>query len=125
MSNNQFGEKIILLKKEKICPSINAKTDEFFKKMVAFNILSLWLYKEVVLQAINATFYDNYHSFIAKLSDIFLLVKYIINDSIFKKKLGYTGMLNNTIISTFPNLFYIGSTHLSNNIALSRYVDFA
>ncbi len=32
-------------------------------------------------------------------------------------------MPNNTLMSVFPNLFYIESAHLSNGIALSRYVN--
>ncbi len=34
-------------------------------------------------------------------------------------------MPNNTHMSGFSDLFYIGSAHLSNGIALSRYVDSA
>ncbi len=49
----------------------------------------------------------------------------MINDSIFKEKLGHTGILNNIAMSAFPNLFYIESAYLSNGITLSRYVDFA
>ena len=32
-------------------------------------------------------------------------------------------MSNNTAMSAFPNFFYIESAHLSNSIALSRYID--
>ncbi len=60
--------------------------------MVAFSILSFWLYKEVVLQATRAISNDNCDFLIAKLLDIFFLMKHITNDSIFNKKLGYTGI---------------------------------
>ncbi len=125
MADNRFGERMILLNKEKVCPSANAKSDEFLGKTVALNVLSLWSYKEIVSRATGVTSYDNHYSFVAKLPDVSLLVKHIINESIFKKKLGRTGMLDNTPMSAFPNLFYIGSAHLSNGIALSRYVDSA
>ena len=49
----------------------------------------------------------------------------MIDDFIFKEKLGHIGISNNTAILAFPNLFYIGSAHLSNYIMLSRYVDSA
>ncbi len=47
------------------------------------------------------------------------------NDSIFDEKLSHTGIQNNTTISAFPNLFYIGASNLSNGIALTRYVNSA
>lgn len=76
------------------------------------------------MQATGATFHSNCHFFIAKLPDLSLLVKYMINDSIFQEKLGCIGVQNNTFISIFPDLFYIGSAYLSNRIALSRYSNF-
>ena len=125
MSDDQFGERIILLNKEKVCPFTNAKTDEFFKETVVLNILSFWLCKKAVSRAIRATFHNNRHSLVAKLLDASLLVKHMIDNSIFEEKLGRTGISNNTAMFVFPNLFYIGSAHLSNGIALSRYVDSA
>ncbi len=125
MADDRFGERIILLNKEKVCPSANAKSDEFLRETMALNVLSLWSCKEVVLRATGATSYGNRHSLVAKLPDVSLLVKHMIDDSIFEKKLGRTGLPNNTLISIFPDLFYVGSAHLSNGIALSRYVDSA
>lgn len=52
-------------------------------------------------------------------------MKHIINDSIFKEKLGYTNILNNILMSAFPDFFYIGSANLSNNIAVSKYINSA
>ena len=48
MSDDWFSERIILLNKEKVCPSANAKTDQFLRETVALNVLSFWLYKEAV-----------------------------------------------------------------------------
>lgn len=122
MANKQFCEKIILLNKEKVCLSTNAKSHQILRKTVIFNILLFWVYKKVILQAINITFYGNCHSIIAKLPDVSLLVKHMINDSIFNKNLGYIGMWNNIAKSKFLNLFYTRNTYLLNGIILSRYV---
>lgn len=40
MTDNQFGKKIILLNKNKVCFFANAKSDEFLKKIMTFDILS-------------------------------------------------------------------------------------
>lgn len=125
LANDQFGEKIILLNKEKICLFANAKFDEFLEKIVVLNVLSLWLYKKVILYAIGITFYNNCHFFIAKLLDIFFLLKYIADDFIFEEKFSHTGMQNNTIMSAFLNFFYTKTAHLSIGISLSRYINFA
>ncbi len=42
MADNRFGERIILLNKEKVRPSANTKSDEFFWKKIAFNVMWLW-----------------------------------------------------------------------------------
>ncbi len=123
MADDRFGERIILLNKEKVHPFTNTKSDEFLRETMALNVLLLWLCKEAVLQVTGATSHGNCHSLVAKLLDVSLLVKHMIDDSIFEEKLGRTGIPNNTPISAFPDLFYIGSAYLSNDIALSRYVD--
>ncbi len=122
MANDRFGERIMILNKEKVCSSANAKSNEFFRETVTLNILSLWSFKKVVVQATGATSHGNCHFFIVKLPDVSLLVKLMINDSTFEEKLGCTGIPNTTLISAFPDLFYIGSVHLSNSIVLSRYI---
>ena len=104
MADDRFGEKIILLNKEKVRPSSNAKSDEFLRETVALNVLLLWSCKEAVSRATGATSHGNCHSFIAKLSDVSLLVKHMIEDSIFKEKLGHTGIRNNSAISAFPDM---------------------
>ncbi len=125
MADDQFGEKIILLNKEKVRPFANAKSDEFLRETVALNVLSLWACKEAVSRATGATSHGNCHSLVAKLPDVSLLVKHMTDNSIFDEKLGRTGTRNNTTISAFPDLFYTGATHLSNGIALNRYVNSA
>ena len=41
MADDRFGERIILLNKEKIRPLANAKSDEFLREVVALNVLLL------------------------------------------------------------------------------------
>ncbi len=41
MTDNRFGERIILLNKKKVHSFVNAKSDEFLWEIVALNILSL------------------------------------------------------------------------------------
>lgn len=125
MADDRFGERIILLHKEKVRPSANAKSDEFFRETVALNVLSLWSCKEAVSRATGATSHGNRHYPVAKLPDVSLLVKHMTGDSIFNEKLGRTGIRNNTTMSAFPDLFYTGAANLSNGIALSKYVNSA
>ncbi len=125
MADDRLGERIILLNKEKVHPFKKTKSVEVLIETVALNVLSLWSCKEAVLRATGATSHGNRHSLVAKLPDVSLLVKYMIDDSIFEEKLGRTDIPNNTPMSAFPDLFYVGNAHLSNGIALSRYVDSA
>ena len=53
-TNNQFGEIIIKLNKEKLNPSTNAKSDVFLCKTIVLNIISLKKSKKVLAQAIRA-----------------------------------------------------------------------
>lgn len=78
----------------------------------------------MILWATNVTYYNNYHTLITKLQDTSLLVKYMIDEFIFKEKLGHNNIQNNTTICAFYNLFYIGTCNLSNSKVLSRYVKF-
>ena len=90
MANDRFGERIILINKEKVCSSTNAKSDEFHRKIITLNILSLWSYKEIVSHATDAICHGNSHSHIANPPDISLSVKHMTDDSIFYKKLSCT-----------------------------------
>ena len=92
---------------------------------MALNVLSLWSCKKAVSRATGATSHGNRHCLVAKLPDVSLLVKHMIEDFIFKEKLGRTGIRNNSAISAFPDIWYIGAGRLSNGKVLSRYVKFA
>lgn len=83
MADDQFNKKIILLNKEKIYLSANAISNEFLREIIAMNVISLWKCQEAISRAIEVTSHDNCYSFAAKLSDILLLIKYIIEDSLF------------------------------------------
>ncbi len=106
MTNDRFGKRIILLNKDKVCPSANAKSDEFLREIVALKVLSLWSCKEAISHTTSATSYDNCHSSISKLPDESLLVKHTTDDNIFDEKLARTVIQNNTTMSAFSNLFY-------------------
>ncbi len=91
MADDRFDERIILLNKEKVRPSANAKSDEFLWETVTLNILSLWACKEAVLRATGATSHGNRHFLVAKLPDVSLLVKHMTDYSIFDEILRRTG----------------------------------
>lgn len=67
MADDRFGERIILLNKEKVRPLENVKSDKFLREVVALNILSLWKCREAMLRTTGATLYGNRHSLVAKL----------------------------------------------------------
>lgn len=46
------------------------------------------------------------------------------NNFIFNEKLGHINIQNNIIIFVFLNLFYIKATDLSNNIILTKYINY-
>ncbi len=92
MADDRFGERIILLNKEKIRLSANATSDEFLREIVAMNVISLWKCREAVSHAMRATSHGNRHSVAAKLPDISLLVKHMTEDFLFCEQLGRTGM---------------------------------
>lgn len=92
MTHNWFGKKIILVNKAKVSFSVNAKFDEFLRKIVALDVLLFYSYTKAISQAIHATFHNNCYTLITKLLYISLLVKYMIDNSIFKKKSGRTSI---------------------------------
>lgn len=49
----------------------------------------------------------------------------MINNAIFKERLGCIVIQNNITISAFPNLFYTRAFYLLNSVALSQYVNVA
>ncbi len=85
MANNWFGKKIILLNKKRIYLSINISSNKFLREIIVINVIFLWKYQEAVSHIIRATLHINCHSFVAKLPNVSLLIKYIIEDSLFLK----------------------------------------
>ncbi len=83
MADDQFDERIVLLNKEKVCSFANTSTNEFLRKIVSMNMISLWKCREAVSRATGATLHGNCHSFAIKVPDISLLMKHIIEDSFF------------------------------------------
>lgn len=122
MADDRFGERIILLNKEKVRPSANAKSDEFLREVVALNVMSLWKCREVVSRATGVTSHGNRHSLVAKLPDVSLLVKHMTGDLIFREELGRCGLRNSDKPSAFADPFSDGTARFSSGIALSKYV---
>ncbi len=83
MDNDRFGEKIILLNKERIGLFANTSSDKFLRETVAMNVISLWKCQEAVSQTTGAISHGNCHSLAVKLSDVSLLVKHMTEDSLF------------------------------------------
>ncbi len=125
MADDRFGERIILLNKEKICPSANITSDEFLREIVAMNVISLWKCQEAVSHATGAISHGNQHSLTAKLPDILLLVKHMTEDFLFREQLGRTRIRNNGPELAFPDLFAEGTARLSTGVELARYVSTA
>lgn len=125
MANDRFGERIVLLNKKKVCSSANASTDEFLREIVSMNVISLWKCQEAVSRATGATSHGNRHSLATKVHDVSLLVKHMINDSLFREQLGRTGLRNNRIEYAFRNLFAERVARLSTGVELGRYVQAA
>lgn len=122
MADNRFDKRIIFLNKEKVHSFANAKSNEFFKKMMALNVLSLWSCKKAVSHTTDAISHGNYYSFIARVLDISLLIKHMTEDSIFAEKLGRTGLQNNYTVSAFLNLFSIRVANFLTGVTLKRYI---
>lgn len=124
MADDRFGERIILLNKEKVRPLANAKLDEFLREVVALNVLLLWKCREAVLRTTGATSHGNCHFLVAKLPDVSLLIKHMAGDSIFEEKLGQCGAQNgnSNLSSAFVDPFTEGTARLSTGIPISRYV---
>ncbi|WP_375449060.1 hypothetical protein [uncultured Nostoc sp.] len=122
MANNRFGEKIILLNKEKICPFANISSNEFLRKTVAMNVISLWKCQEAVSRNTGAILHSNRHSLAAKLPDISLLVKHMTEDSLFCERLDWTRLRSNLQQSAFSDLFADDIARLATGLELGRYI---
>lgn len=83
MADDQFGKKIILLNKEKVCPFANASTNEFLRKIVLMNVISFWKCQEIIYYATKIILHVNCYNFTTKVYKISILIKYMIEDSFF------------------------------------------
>lgn len=118
MADDRFGETIIMLNKEKVRPSANAKSDEFLRETVALNVMSLWKCKEVMAR-VTATSHGNHHSLVSTFPDISLLVKHLVEDAVFEQHLG-RGVVTETQLR---DVFGEGTTSISSGVALENYLN--
>lgn len=84
MPDDLFGERIIMLNKEKVRPFANAKSNEFLRETVLMNITSLWQCRAAYLHATSAAVHGSWHAIVDRFPDVLLLVKHFIKDSVFK-----------------------------------------
>ncbi len=89
---------------------------------MAMNMISLWKSRKAVSQTIGATSYGNCYSLAAKLPNVLLLVKYMIEDSFFREQLGRTGLQSYLQQLAFPDLFADSTVCLATGLELGRYV---
>lgn len=124
MTNDCFGEKIILLNKEKVRLSVNIKLDEFLREVVALNVLSLWKCRETMSCTTGTILYGNHHFLVAKLLDVSLLIKHIAGDLIFEEKFGQCRAENgnDNLPSAFVDLFTETTACFSMRIPIFRYI---
>lgn len=119
MADNRFGETIIMLNKEKVRPSANAKSDSFLREMVALNVMSLWKCKEVMARITGATSHENYYLLVSTFPDMSLLVKHLVEDAAFEEQLG-RGIGKEIQL---PDFFSEGTTNISSGVALENYLN--
>ena len=122
MANNWFSKKIILLKKKKIYPSANVLSNKFFRKTMAINMISFWKCWKAISHIIGATLQGNCHNLTAKLLNISLFVKHMIENSFFYEQLGWKRLQSNLQQLVFSDLFADSITHLATGLKLGRYV---
>ena len=118
-ADDRFGETIIKLNKEKIQLSANAKTDHFFKEIVALNQLSLWKSKLVMAQATRATNHGNRHAVVDTNHDIKVIVDLFVLEKPFEQRQDRGSGENNKTQHT--NLFSISTTKIALRIPLKNY----
>lgn len=115
--DDRFGETIIMLNKENINPSANAKSDEFLRETVSRNVMSLWNGKEALSRATGSTSHGNRHSTVGSFPDICYLVKLLTNESVFHEQLG-----RGASETELPDLFANGTTSLAKGVLLADYI---
>ena len=87
-TDNWFSETIIKENKNKVKLLVNATLDEFLKKTVALNIISLAKTREVIARESDTTNYGNHHSVINNTVNISKLVQLLVEDDVFEIQLG-------------------------------------
>lgn len=115
---DRFGETIIMLNKDNINPSANAKSDEFLRETVSRNVLSLCNSKEALSQATGSTSHGNRHSTVGSYPDVCYLVKLLIKESVFHEQLGRSDGGTD-----LPDLFANGSASLARGVLLTEYIN--
>ena len=107
------------MNKEKIQPSANAKTDYFFKEVVALNQLSLWKIKSVMAQATRATNHGNCYAVVDTNHDIKAVVDLLVQKKLFEEHQDRGSGDNGETKHT--DLFSNGSTKIALGIPLKNY----
>ena len=116
-ADDRFGETIIKLNKEKVRPSSNAKSDEFLRKTIALNVMSLWKSKEVLAQATGATRHGSRHSVVDTTVDVDFLVKLLLEINIFDMQPG-----RGADGTEFKDLYTRGSIAINSGAPLQKYL---
>ena len=118
VSDNWFGEIIIMLNKKNINLSANAKFDKFLQKTILQNVLSLYNSKEAILQVTGLTSYSNCYSTIGSYPNVYYLVK------LFTKKLVFYEQLERDANKPkLPDFFTNSSILLSKRVLLTDYIN--
>ena len=119
-ADNRFGKTIIKLNKEKIRPSANAKSDNFFRNVVAPNVLTLWKSKEVMANTCGATDHGNCHSVVDTYYNVMFIIDLLVLDKVFEKRPGRGSGDNPERIGV--DLFGKGLTAIASGVPLQKYI---
>ena len=87
-ADDRFGEIIIKLNKEKLKLSANAKTDNFFRNIIAPNVLTLGQNKEIMATDCGATDHSNCHSVVDIYHDVIFIFDQLAVGKVFEKHPG-------------------------------------
>ena len=114
-ADDWFGETIIKENKDKVKPSVNATSDEFLRKTVALNIISLAKTREVMARESGATNHGNHHSAVNNTVDVSKLVQLLVEDGVFEEQLG------RKCEAETSDLFALGTAKMATGIPLHKY----